>query len=137
MATVSTASTSAGPSRPRAATAGLWILQVLLAVMYVVPSGMPKLLGDPYAVQLFDELGAPWLRIVIGVAEVAGGIALLVPRLAGLAAACLVALMLGATGAQLFALDQGYWYTPVIFAVLLGVVAWARRADIAALVSRR
>jgi putative oxidoreductase len=44
--------------------------------------------------------------------------------------------MVGATGAQLFFLTEGYWYTPVIVGVLLAVVAWVRRAEITALVSR-
>jgi putative oxidoreductase len=125
------------PARPRAATAGLWTLQVLLALGFIGGSGLPKLLGESYAVQIFADLGSgQWLRIVIGLCEVAGGIGLLVPRLAGLAAACLVALMVGATGAQLFFLSEGYWYTPVIVGALLAVIAWARRAEITALLGR-
>jgi putative oxidoreductase len=124
-------------SRPRAATAGLWTLQAVLALAFVAGSGLPKLMGEAYAVQIFDDLGTgQWLRIVIGLCEVAGGLGLLVPRLAGLAATCLVALMVGATGAQLFFLHEGYWFTPVIVGVLLAVVAWVRRAEITALVSR-
>lgn len=127
----------ARPSRPRAATAGLWTLQVLLALTFVGGSGLPKLVGESYAVQIFDDLGTgQWLRIVVGLCEVAGGIGLLVPRLAGLAATCLVALMVGATVAQLFFLHEGFWYTPVIVGVLLAVIAWARRAETAALVTR-
>src|ERR1700760_4113176 len=63
------------PARPRAATAGLWTLQVLLALGFVGGSGLPKLLGESYAVQIFSDLGTgQWLRIVIGLCEVAGGI---------------------------------------------------------------
>jgi uncharacterized membrane protein YphA (DoxX/SURF4 family) len=132
-----TESVVVSPARPRAATAGLWTLQVLLALLFVGGSGLPKLVGESYAVQIFEELGSgQWLRIVIGLCEVAGGIGLLVPRLAGLAAACLVALMVGATAAQLFFLDAGYWYTPVIVGVLLAVIAWTRRTETAALVTR-
>src|SRR5213083_2473914 len=97
-----TVAAPATSTRGRPATIGLWVLQVLLGLMFVVGSGAPKLVGESYAVQIFDDLGAPWLRFVVGVLEVAGGIALLIPRLAGLAAACLVALMVGATAAQLF-----------------------------------
>lgn len=129
---------SAAPARGRAVTAGLWTLQVLLALMFVAGSGLPKLVGESYAVQIFDDLGTgQWLRVVIGLLEIAGGIGLLVPRLAGLAATCLVALMVGATGAQLFFLHEGYWFTPVIVGVLLAVVAWVRRAEVAALFTRR
>lgn len=119
-------------TRGRPATIGLWVLQVLLGLMFIVGSGFPKLVGEAYAVQLFDDLGVPWLRFVVGVLEVAGGIGLLIPRLAGLAATCLVALMVGATVAQLFFLDEGFWYTPVIVGVLLAVVAVVRRHEIPA-----
>ncbi|WP_433782973.1 DoxX family protein [Actinomycetospora sp. CA-101289] len=115
------------PARSRGAEIGLWTLQVLLALMFVVASGAPKLFGEAYAVQLFTDLGAgQWLRYVVGVLEIAGGIGLLVPRLTRLAAVCLIALMVGATVAQLFFLSEGFWYTPVILGVLLAVVAWSR-----------
>jgi uncharacterized membrane protein YphA (DoxX/SURF4 family) len=123
--------TATAPTRTRPATVALWTLQILLGLMFIVGSGAPKLFGDAYAIQIFEDLGTgQWLRFVVGVLEIAGGIGLLVPRLAGLAAACLVALMVGATGAQLFFLSEGFWYTPVILGVLLGIVAWARRGEI-------
>ncbi|MFC5062008.1 DoxX family protein [Actinomycetospora atypica] len=132
MTTTAAAPASTTSTRGRPATIGLWVLQVLLGLMFVVGSGFPKLVGESYAVQIFEDLGAPWLRIVVGVLEVAGGLGLLIPRLAGLAAACLVALMVGATVAQLFFLSEGFWYTPVIMGVLLAVVAVARRREIPA-----
>jgi putative oxidoreductase len=136
--TATTATFAPAAARSRGAGVALWTLQVLLGLMFIVGSGAPKLFGEGYAVQIFEDLGTgQWLRFVIGVLEVAGGIGLLVPRLAGLAAACLVALMVGATAAQLFFLSEGFWYTPVILGVLLGVVAWVRRAEIPALLARR
>lgn len=136
--TAATATHSTAPSRTRAVTAGLWTLQVVLALAYIAGSGLPKIVGEAYAVQIFEDLGGGTpMRLVVGLLEIAGGIGLLVPRLAGLAATCLIALMVGATVAQLFFLFEGYWFTPVIFGVLLAVVAWVRRAETAALVSRR
>ena len=121
----------------RVAVVALWILQVLLALMFAVGSAVPKFFGDPYAVQIFAEIGVgQWLRYVVGVLELAGGIGLLIPRLAGTAAVGLVGVMVGATAAQLFLLDTGFWYTPVILGVLLAVVAVARRQEIRALVTR-
>ncbi|HSK62077.1 MAG TPA: DoxX family protein [Actinomycetospora sp.] len=122
-------STTTAPARARSrgAVIALWTLQVLLALVFVVGSGAPKLFGEAYAVALFTDLGAgQWLRYVVGVLEIAGGIGLLVPRLARLAPSCLIALMVGATIAQLFFLSEGFWYTPVILGVLLGVVVWFR-----------
>jgi putative oxidoreductase len=119
--------TAPAPARSRGAVIALWTLQVLLALVFVVGSGAPKLFGEAYAVALFTDLGAgQWLRYVVGVLEIAGGIGLLVPRFARLAASCLIALMVGAAIAQLFFLSEGFWYTPVILGVLLGVVAWFR-----------
>ncbi|GAA4741839.1 DoxX family protein [Actinomycetospora chibensis] len=132
-------STTVAPTqaRSRPATIALWTLQVLLGLMFIVGSGAPKLFGEAYAVQIFEDLGTgQWLRVVVGLLEVAGGIGLLVPRLAGLAASCLVALMVGATIAQLFFLSAGFWYTPVILGVLLGVVAWVRRTEIPRVLER-
>lgn len=132
-------STTVAPTqtRTRPATIALWTLQVLLGLMFIVGSGAPKLFGEAYAVQIFEDLGTgQWLRVVVGLLEVAGGIGLLVPRLAGLAASCLVALMVGATISQLFFLSEGFWYTPVILGVLLGVVAWVRRAEIPRVLER-
>jgi uncharacterized membrane protein YphA (DoxX/SURF4 family) len=124
-------------TRSRPATIALWTLQVLLGLMFIVGSGAPKLFGEAYAVQIFEDLGTgQWLRVVVGLLEVAGGIGLLVPRLAGLAASCLIALMVGATVAQLFFLSEGFWYTPVILGVLLGVVAWVRRTEIPRVLER-
>ncbi|MCD2187114.1 DoxX family protein [Actinomycetospora soli] len=132
---MSTVTAAPAATRSRAATIGLWVLQVLLGLMFVVGSGLPKLWGDAYAIQLFAELpGGQALRLVVGVLEIAGGIGLLVPRLAGLAATCLAAVMVGATIAQLFFLSVGFWYTPVILGVLLLVVAVVRRREIRALV---
>jgi putative oxidoreductase len=131
MTTTTAPTTAPTAARPRPIAIALWTLQALLAAAFVLGSGAPKLVGETYAVQIFDDLGTgPWLRVVVGLLEIAGGIGLLVPRLAGLAAACLVALMVGATGAQLFFLSEGYWYTPVILGVLLGIVAVARRPEL-------
>jgi len=123
-----TATIAPAPARSRGAVIALWTLQVLLALVFILGSGAPKLFGEAYAVQIFTDLGTgQWLRYVVGVLEIAGGIGLLVPRFARLAAFCLIALMVGATIAQLFFLTEGFWYTPVVLGVLLGVVAWLRR----------
>jgi putative oxidoreductase len=129
VATVSTARRS--PAR-----IALYALQVVLGLFLAVGSGLPKLFGEASAVQIFDQIGAgQWLRYLVGICEVAGGIGLLVPVVAGLAAACFVALMIGATVVQLTVV-HAYWYTPVIIGALMAVVAVARRTEIAALFRR-
>ena len=110
-----------------------WVLQVLLGVFFVVGSGFPKLVGNAYAVETFAELGAgQWLRVAVGLLEVAGGVGLLVPRLVRPAAVGLTLLLVGALLAQLFLLTTGYWFTPVIVGALTATVAWLRRDAAAA-----
>ena len=126
--------TTAVPTRSRAAHRALWVLQILLGVFFVVASAAPKFWGDPYAVQIFTEIGAgQWFRYVIGGVELAGGIGLMVPRLAGPAAVGLMALMVGAGYTQAVVLGApAMVLTPAIFFVLAAAIAWGRRDSIAA-----
>jgi putative oxidoreductase len=130
-----TASTAA-PAHPtsRAAHRTLWVLQILMGVFFVVVSAAPKFVGDPYAVEIFTEIGAgQWFRYVVGAIELAGGIGLMVGRLAGPAAVGLMGLMIGAAYTQAVVLDAPEMVvTPVIFFVLAAVIAWGRRTSIAA-----
>ena len=120
---------AAVPRRPRIGRYALLALRVLLAVEFA-GSGLMKLAGVDQMVTLFDDIGAgQWLRIVVGVLEVAGGVGLLVPGVAGLAAAGLAVVMAGAFLTHATVLEG----VPVIEAVFLAgvlVVAVARRADI-------
>jgi putative oxidoreductase len=122
------------PTRSRAAHRALWALQILLGVFLVVASAAPKFWGEPYAVQIFTEIGAgQWFRYFIGAVELAGGIGLMVPRLAGPAAVGLMTLMIGAAYTQAVVLDApGMVLTPAVIFVLAAVIAWGRRASIAA-----
>jgi putative oxidoreductase len=83
------------PTRRR--TALLWGAQITLAAFFVVAAA-PKLSGQPSTVHMFAQIGVgQWLRYLVGAAELAGAIGLLIPRLAGLAAAGLALDMAGAT----------------------------------------
>lgn len=116
----------------------LWAFQGLLGVFLIVASAAPKLVGEAYAVQTFQDMGAPtWFRYFIGAVELAGGIGLLVPRLAGLAAIGLALLMVGATITQLFILHTGAQaLTPVIIFAMCVFIAWGRRTSISRLRGR-
>ena len=118
-----------GGAHGRAAHLSLWALQMLLAVFYLVAAAGPKLAGQQYAVDMFTEIGAgQWLRYVVGALELAGAVGLLVPRLAGPAAAGLAAVMVGAVVTQLFVLGSPVMaITPAILFGLLAVVVRARR----------
>ena len=114
----------------------LWVLQVLLAALFVANFGPGKLLGSDQAVQTFADIGAgQWLRYLTGTLEVAGGIGLLVPRLNGLAALGLVGVMSGAVLTEIIFLE-GDVVVPLVMLVLLAVIAWFRRADTLALIQQ-
>lgn len=75
----------------------LWAAQFLLAAFFML-AAVPRLAGAHSAAQMFGQIGAgQWLRYLVDTAELAGATGLLIPRLAGLAAAGLAADMAGAT----------------------------------------
>jgi putative oxidoreductase len=115
--------------RSRAVHRTLWVLQILLGAFFVVASAAPKLAGQEYAVEIFTQIGAgQWYRYLVGALELAGGIGLMVPRLAGPAALGLMGLMVGAAYTQAVVLDAPAMVTsPVIFFVIAAVIAWGRR----------
>jgi uncharacterized membrane protein YphA (DoxX/SURF4 family) len=115
-------------TRGRAITITLWVLQVLLAVFFLVAAAGPKLLGQQYAVEMFDQIGAgQWLRYLVGALEFAGAIGLLIPRLAGLAALGLAGVMVGAALTQVFILDSAVVaLTPAALVAVFGLIAWGR-----------
>ncbi len=105
---------------------GALILQGLLAAAFLAAGGA-KLLGVPTLVQLFDQIGAgQWLRIVTGLVEVAGAVALLVPGFAALGAAWLGATMFFAVLTHFFILHTSALPALVLLALNV-LVAWLRR----------
>jgi len=116
----------------------LWGLQILLGIFMIVASAAPKLWGESTAVQIFEDMGTgTWFRLFVGAVELAGGIGLLVARLAGPAAVGLALLMVGAAITQAFVLHGGALVlTPVILCAVFAFIAWGRRASIARFVGR-
>ena len=113
----------------------LWVFQVLLAAMFLFAGGN-KLGGNPQMVGLFEVIGpGQWFRYLTGGLEVLGGIALLVPRLAGAGAALLVPVMLGAIATHLFVVHNSPAIPLVLLAGLVFVV-WGRRGQLASLLAR-
>ncbi|MEJ8281552.1 DoxX family protein [Pseudonocardia spirodelae] len=127
-----TGTATTGTSARRARTIGLWVLQVLLAAVFVM-AALPKINADPVAVAGFELLGLGVTgMVVVGWLELAGAVALLVPRLCGPAAVCQVALMVGATATTVVLMPAMVAF-PALTLVAVCVVAWARRHDTAAL----
>ena len=101
-------------NKPWALTAGLWVLQIGAAAMFLMAGGS-KLAGAPEMVGLFDVIGVgQWFRYLTGVIEVGSAVMLLVPT------------MIGAVLTHLFIVGG----SPAIALVLLlavATIAWARR----------
>jgi uncharacterized membrane protein YphA (DoxX/SURF4 family) len=128
--------TARATATSRAGNVGLWTLQVVLAATYAF-SAFGKLTAEAQNVAGFEAmgLGAPGMYI-IGLLELAGAIAMFVPRLTGPAATCFVALMIGAVTLTLAVGGGALALIPAVVGVLAAVVAWGRRRSTAALVAR-
>jgi len=114
---------------------GAWTLQGIIAAAFLA-AGAAKLAGIPFMVDLFAQIGlGQWFRVVTGVVEIAGAVALLVPGLASLGALWLGGTMVGAVATHLFVL-----HTSPVPAIVLGVlnalVVYLRRDELAALLHR-
>jgi hypothetical protein len=112
----------------RAGNIALWVLQVLTAGVFVM-AAVPKLIADPQAVAGFTMMGLGVTGMyAVGVLEVLGAVALLIPVLSGLAATCLVALMIGAVTVTVMFLGAGsVLVVPGAVLAVVSVLAWARR----------
>ena len=129
-------STAAVPVTSRAASAVLWVLQVFLAAVYAF-SAFGKLTAEAQNVAGFEAMGLGVAGMyVIGVLELAGAVAMFVPRLTGPAALCFVALMIGAV-TMTWAVGGGVLVAiPASVGVLAVVVAWGRRDSTRRLVAQ-
>ena len=117
-----------GPmERARATTAAVvWVLSVLLALVFI-SAGVPKIAGtDTFWLQAAAMHGFPgWMRILVGIFEIAGGVALLVRPLAIYGAIGLGILMIPAVATQAVSGEPGL-LVPIVLFVLLMIVGWRR-----------
>ncbi|WP_214416608.1 DoxX family protein [Sphaerisporangium fuscum] len=113
----------------------LWVLQILIAAFLIIASALPKFAGEANAVHTFDLIGwGQWFRYVTGAVELAGGIGLLIPRLAGAASLGLIGLMAGAALTQILVIEPAWALLPIGMAVVFALVARDRREEIRDLV---
>jgi uncharacterized membrane protein YphA (DoxX/SURF4 family) len=110
---------------------GLWVVQALLALVFLFAGGM-KLVLPLEALRGPVELPGLFLRF-IGVAEVMGAIGLILPGifrirrgLTPLAAAGLVIIMTGATVITAIFMDAAQALVPMIIGILSAGVAFGR-----------
>ena len=107
-----------------------WILQIVVAAMFLGAGGA-KLAGAVPMVQMYDVIGVgQWFRYVTGIIEVGSALMLLVPSLAGFGAALLACTMVGAIIAHFTVLHSAPT-GPVVLLVLSGAIVWLNRARFA------
>jgi uncharacterized membrane protein YphA (DoxX/SURF4 family) len=115
-----------GAKSGKAKKVALWALTGLLACLYLL-SGSMKFVS-PEVAKHFEAFGYPdWFRALIGVVEVGGALALLLPRTAFYAAGALVVVMAGAVFTHLRAGEVPQAAVPLVLLGLLALVCYARR----------
>jgi putative oxidoreductase len=123
-----------GSARSRSVSVLLWVLTIVIA-LGIGLAGATKFLQPDRWEPLFAGWGYPaWASKLTGVVEMVGAVALLIPKTTFFAALLLGAVMLGAlltllthSGGPL-----GWGATPLVYLVLLLILAAARRRDQAA-----
>jgi putative oxidoreductase len=104
---------------------GLWALQILLAVMFLMAGGF-KLLGAPPVVATFEKIGVGhWFRYLTGLIEVLSAVFLVIPRLTIWGALLIAATMIGATLIHLFVIG-GNPLMALIFLLAAAFIAGVR-----------
>lgn len=124
-------STTTHPNANPKANVLLWILQGLLALLFVF-AGVMKLVIPIAELEKQAHLSGLFLRF-IGLAELAGGLGLILPGLlriktvlTPLAAAGLVIIMIGATAMTLAAGPIAPALMPLVVGLLSGFIAYGR-----------
>jgi len=103
----------------------LWLCQAFLAAMFVYV-GTAKF-ANPVWARMFSRWGYPdHFYLVIGAIEVAAGVGLLVPRIAGLSALTLVVVMAGAGMTHLVNGEPQRLAQNAVLSALLAIVAYGR-----------
>jgi putative oxidoreductase len=114
---------------------GAWTLQGILAAAFLA-AGSAKLAGVPFMVDLFAQIGiGQWFRVVTGVVEVIGAVALVFPGLASIGALWLGFTMVFAVATHVFVLHTSP-VPAIVLGVLNAVVVYLRRDELVALLHR-
>jgi putative oxidoreductase len=117
--------------RPRRGERLVWTVRIVLTILFIGVA-FPKLADLHSSATMFAEIGAGrWLQYFVGSAELAGGIGLLIPPLAVLAAAGLAADMLGATIINIVVLHSPAFGITIPLCIVLALLArntWQHKA---------
>jgi hypothetical protein len=110
----------------------LWILQGLLAALFLFAGGVKLVMPADQLVKQAPQLSASFLRLV-GVLEVLGGLGLILPRwlrikpgLTPVAAVCLVGIMIGAVVVTVMTNGAAMAVLPGAVGLVLLCIAYGR-----------
>jgi len=105
----------------------LWTLSIVLGAFFVLQGTMKFVPRSGWEAR-FHEFGySDWLRYAVGLAELGGGALLWVPRAARFGAAGIAVVMFGAAYTHLRRGEFSNLAVTMVLAVLMGLIAWARR----------
>ena len=114
---------------------GAWALQGIVAAA-IQAAGVAKLAGAPFMVGIFEQIGlGQWFRIVTGVVEVTGAVALLVPGFASIGALWFGGTMVGAVATHLFVLHSSP-AAAIVLGLLNTAIIYLRRDELVDLLER-
>lgn len=103
-----------------------WTLRILAAAVFLA-AGSAKLAGVPMMIEVFEHIGiGQWFRFFTGAVEIAGAIALLLPRTFAFSGAMLAAMMLVATFVHLFIIG-GSPAPAIVLMLITATIAWLHR----------
>ena len=103
-----------------------WALQGVVAAAFFA-AGSAKLAGASSMIQMFDQIGVgQWFRIITGLVEIFGAIALLYPGIAAIGGLWLGFTMVGAVVTHLFVLHSSP-AAPAVLLALNALIVYLRR----------
>ncbi|MDT2019902.1 DoxX family protein [Methylocella sp. CPCC 101449] len=112
-----------------------WGLRLLAAAAFLAAGGA-KLAGVPMMIETFDHIGiGQWFRVVTGLVEIVGAIALLVPATAALGSLLLAVTMVFATLTHLFVIG-GSPLPAIVLLLITATIVWLHRASVVAMLGR-
>jgi putative oxidoreductase len=128
-------STTASSAPDRTVKLISWGLRILAAAAFLAAGGA-KLAGVPMMVGIFDHIGiGQWFRVVTGLVEVVGAMAMLVPRSAAFGGLLLAITMASGVLAHLFVIG-GSPVPAIVLLLITAMIAWLHRASFAAPLAR-
>jgi putative oxidoreductase len=128
-----TMTTTSIETNPAPRRIGAWTLQAVVAAAFIA-AGVAKLAAAPFMVQIFAQIGfGQWFRVVTGLVEIAGAVALVYPRLASFGALWLGITMFFAVLTHVFILHSNP-AAAVVLGLLNTLIVYLRRDELASIV---